>query len=114
VDFTGNIPKALGAGVPKVVKATFTEWGPLYSRGGVTVTVPQARRVLAPLYADVRSGGYVAKPAEWSGAAVKVLLYYVPDPTTHSGSPAALEEVASGTALSGVLTLDLVAIVDPY
>ena len=109
-----NIPPAKGAGAYKMLHVTFTNWGDtngLYTPGGVEVTMPSyVKEVVAPVYAGVQSGGIVLEITSWSGRAIKLIGRYLPDPTTYSGSTSALAELVSGTAISGVYKVDVVAI----
>ena len=99
--------RAMGRAVAKVV---FTQRviGENYVGGGITVTIPELAKVYAALVEEVYSG-YVAKATGFSGNAFKLMLFYLPDPTTYSGTTGVLTEVASGTAVSGI-TVNIVAI----
>ena len=102
MSFLARFLKARGKGRPGV--AVIEASGPSsYVPGGFTVDFRQYMERLRSA-AAMPAGGYVFTVASGSisGAACKVQAWYVPDPTTHSGSPARLTEVLSGTDLSAV------------
>jgi hypothetical protein len=65
-----------------------------YATGGFTVTFPQFRAVT--LVSASVGGGYVAAPVSYSGNAVTIQVFW----SGNSGAP--LQQVAAGTALTGV------------
>ena len=101
-----DIPKAKGRGEFKILHCTFTDWGVTgaYNTGGVEVEIPDVRDVVAPLNATEKSCGYVLTPMSFSGKAIKLMARV----TGTSG--AVLQEVLSGTATSGVVSIDLAAV----
>ncbi len=93
--------RGMGRGDLKVVVEAYTTTTSSYQPGGDPVTLTQVKEV--KFAAVEASGGYVAHATSISGAAFKVQLYYLPDPTTYSGSTSTLTEVASGTNISGTV-----------
>lgn len=88
----------------KIVMKTVTTTTSSYQPGGDQVTLAnEVKEVKAALVQA--SGGYLAivPSGSISGAAFKVQLFHLPDPTTYSGTTSTLTEVASGTNISGTV-----------
>jgi len=81
-----------------------THSGPsAYPEGGTVITVQDVNQVIEILCVGI-SSGYVTdveKSTVLSANHVSVPVFYIPDPTTISGSDSPLKEVTSGTDLSG-------------
>jgi hypothetical protein len=95
-----NIPKAKGLGEYKLVHVTFSgaDFGvSTYVGGGITVTVPDVKNIVAPLGAYVQSGAYNVNIGSVSGRAMRLLIY--------QGSTD-----ISGLALSGAVVIKATAV----
>jgi len=89
-------------GALQLVFKTVTSTNSSYQPGGDPVSLAGDFKEVKVALVEA-SGGYVARATSYSGAAFKVQLFYVPDPTTISGSNSVLTEVVSGTNISGTV-----------
>ncbi|RLG82544.1 MAG: hypothetical protein DRO09_00170 [Thermoprotei archaeon] len=99
--------RARGRAKPKDVFLPGYTLTTTYVGGGVEVKVSDLSKVYGAIAQEIASG-YVAVATGFSGNAFKLKLFYLPDPTTYSGTTGHLTEVASGTNVSGV-TLNILA-----
>jgi len=74
-----------------------------YVPPGHSIRVKDVNIVERVIFADIGSG-YVTGPQKctFSGNYVTVPIFYLPDPTTYSGTTSPLREVASGADLSAM------------
>lgn len=95
--------RGAGRGDLKLVIKTVTTTNSSYQPGGDPVTLNEVKEVKTAVVQASEGYHAIVPSGSYSGAAFKVQLFYLPDPTGYSGTTSKLTEVASGTDISGTV-----------